>query len=121
MSDDINRIANDLGNEYATLKHEACFDDPKFDREISETSIDFARGFVAGYLHHNDEFRKQFPEAGATKKVGEAQKFVDQYILKHKKPPTYAIVANELGISRTAAFSRLRFYRCKMNSKEDDV
>jgi len=40
-------LANQKAIEYAKLKHSDEYNDPAFERDISETELDFARGFVA--------------------------------------------------------------------------
>lgn len=54
-----------------------------------------------------------------SKKVLEAEKFVDDYTAIHGFPPTYELIAKELGISKTSAFHRCAKFRDKMNSKDN--
>jgi hypothetical protein len=51
---------------------------------------------------------------GVSEKMLAAEKYVDRYIERFHEPPTYREVAMDLGISRTAAYERLRRYRGKM-------
>ncbi len=54
---------------------------------------------------------------GKSEKINDAERIVRDFINYFKKPPTYKYVSEVLGISKTAAYSRLRNYRHKMKSK----
>ena len=56
-------------------------------------------------------------ERGVSKKMIEAERYVDKYILKYGKPPTYRNVASALNLnSPCASFNRLKRYRKKMKN-----
>jgi hypothetical protein len=52
-----------------------------------------------------------------TIKEKEAIDFVNIFIVTYGKNPSYDEVSKELGISKTAAYARLRNYRYKMKNK----
>ncbi len=53
-----------------------------------------------------------------TQKMLDAEKYVDEYIIKHGKPPSYQNVSDFFNLKKSdAAFSRLRRYRHKMKQK----
>ena len=52
-----------------------------------------------------------------SKKVIETEHYVDDFIFKNGKPPTYQQVMEQFGLkSKSASYMRLRRYRDKMNS-----
>lgn len=105
MYDEILQIANQRAIEYSSKVDD---NDPE---------LAFARGFVAGYNHSLDVKAKISPDRRYSQKIEHAQYFVDRYIERHGLPPTYRIVAQALGISTTATYHRLRYYRHKMKTK----
>lgn len=52
-------------------------------------------------------------------KQKETEKFVDAYIKKHGKPPTYAVVGDKFGISHSVAWYRCKHIRNKMKNKSE--
>ncbi len=47
--DKLAKKAMDSANDYAKFKHKEEYNNPSFQRDIDESELDFARGFVAGY------------------------------------------------------------------------
>ncbi len=50
-----------------------------------------------------------------SKKVLEAEKYIDEYILKFGNPPTYEKLAEHLGVAQNTAWYRCRKIRDKMS------
>lgn len=105
MYDEILKTANQKAIEYSSKTDDT---DPE---------LAYARGFVAGYNHSLDVRAKISPHRWSSQKIEHAQYFVDRYTERHGVPPTYRIVAQALGISTTATYHRLRYYRHKMKTK----
>jgi hypothetical protein len=56
-------------------------------------------------------------ERGVSKKMIDAEKYVDAYIKKHNKPPTYRNVCLYFNLkSSCTAYNRLKRYRHKMKT-----
>jgi len=69
---DVNSLsANQKAIEYAKLKHSEEYNDKTFERDISETEIDFARGFIAcsEYLKSINSNEPDQPKTDSTNKV----------------------------------------------------
>lgn len=64
-----------------------------------------------------ETFLESLPESAVKIKFArrtEAERFVDDYIQKHHAPPTYKEVGEYFGITKQAAYLRLKNYRHKM-------
>ena len=74
------QIAFDKAVQYAKLKHKEEYNDPAFQRDIEESELDFARGFMAGYNYWEillsldqtriatDKVKHKFTKGGVVKK-----------------------------------------------------
>lgn len=56
-----------------------------------------------------------------SKKVIETEQWVDAYISKNGKPPTYAEIQKQFNLSAAAAHARCKKFREKMNVNEKKV